>query len=375
MKRLVVLADGTWNTAHDEDEGHPTTTNVFKMSQAVHGKSKGDDGIEQKALYHDGVGAEPNFFEKAAERAAKILHIHTLNRNLLQGATGDGLDKNIIDCYRWLVQNYEDGDQIFLFGFSRGAYTVRSLAGLIRNSGLLHHDDMALVEQAFQLYRARGDDTHPNSAQATAFREANSFEPRIRFIGVWDTVGALGIPIGLFGHLNHGLYEFHDVRLSGIVDVAYHALAIDEHRKPFAPSLWEQQADSAQAGQVLVQRWFSGAHSNVGGGYAECGLSDNTFNFIAEGARRAGLQLDEDWIEKNICHSSWNGELRDSLKGLELLGRIDRTIGTGDLSATREEIDANAIKRRGQIAPRHEGPYAPANLDDYLERNPAGPSA
>lgn len=378
-RRLCVFADGTWNTPTDEDEGQIAPTNVAKMYEAVRRRPIATGDVAQLSFYHPGVGARPNVFERGVERVAGLLHIHTANRSLLSALTGDGIDKNIKDCYRWLAQQYVPGDEIYLFGFSRGAYTVRSLAGFIRNSGLITHDDDGLLNEAFRLYRDRSNSTSPTSDIAARFRAENSCEPRVRFIGVWDTVGALGIPLGVFGGLNAELYQFHDVTLTSYVDVAYHAVAIDEHRKPFAPTLWEQQETAAAAGQIMRQMWFAGAHSNVGGGYGESGLSDNTFRWIAEGARIAGLELDDTYVTTHIANGCWNGELRDSMNpAFQLLGHYTRPIADGRTNAqlesgvfdkTRERVHETARDRFGRIAPRFADPYSPSNLSDYIERH------
>jgi uncharacterized protein (DUF2235 family) len=208
-------------------------------------------------------------------------------------------------------------------------------------------------------------------------------EDEIHFIGVWDTVGSLGIPLGVFSGLNAGLYQFHDLTLSSYVDFAYHAIAIDEHRKPFSPTLWEQQESAAQAGQVLRQVWFTGAHSNVGGGYGECGLSDSTFLWIADGAKSAGLELDSDYVSTHICNGRWNGELRDSMSpAFEILGRLYRPIAEGRTAAslqggafdkTHERVHPTARERFGKVAPRPNTAYSPSNLEDYMKRHEVEP--
>jgi uncharacterized protein (DUF2235 family) len=378
-RRLVVFADGTWNTPQDEDEGHLVSTNVAKMYEAVRRRPVASGDVQQISFYHPGIGVKPNFFEAGVEKVAGWLHINTANRNLLQGVTGDGIDQNIKDCYRWLVQQYVPGDDIFLFGFSRGAYTVRSLAGFIRNSGLVTRDDDGLLNDAFRLYRDRSSDTGPKSDVAATFRKQYSYEPRIHFIGVWDTVGALGIPLGVLSGLNAQLYQFHDVTLSSFVDFAFHAVAIDEHRKPFAPTLWEQQEVAATAGQILRQMWFAGTHSNVGGGYADCGLSDTTFGWIADGAKSAGLELDDAYVTTHIINGRWNGELRDSMSAaFEVLGRLYRPIADGRTNATleagtfdktRERVHQTARDRLGKVAPRFDTAYSPSNLTDYIGRH------
>ena len=158
---------------------------------------------------------------------------------------------------------------MFVFGFSCGAYTARSLVGMIRNCGLLPAggsgdgpDSLAMLE-AYELYRAR--DEGPDSEAAMAFR-ATRKSPliNIKCLGVWDTVGALGIPIESFEAFNKQAFEFHDVQLSGLVENAFHAVAVDENREPYKVTLW---APNERPRQVLEQRWFIGAHADVGGGY------------------------------------------------------------------------------------------------------------
>ena len=379
-RRLVVCADGTWNTPTQEDEGKLSPTNVVKLYEAVRRRPVASDGTSQLAYYHEGVGTKPNVLERGVEHVADFLHLHSVGRNLFEGATGDGLDRNIVDCYRWLVRTYQPGDSLYLFGFSRGAYTVRSLAGLIRNSGLLTQDDDALVAKAFALYRDRSSDSAPASDQAVAFRRLYAFDVDVTCLGVWDTVGALGIPIRLFGGLNAALYGFHDLTLSSHVGYAFHALAIDEQRRPFAPTLWEQQPRAADAGQVLEQVWFAGVHSNVGGGYADCGLSDTAFLWMVDAVKRAGLEVDHEYVNTVVCHACWDGDLRDSMgPPFDVLAPYVRPIAEGRSAdddpathpdARRETVHPSAIRRLGQAVPAGTAPYAPDNLADYVHRFP-----
>ena len=193
------------------------------------------------------------------------------------------------DCYRFLVERYEPGDELFLFGFSRGAFTARSLAGLIRNAGILRREHAGRVDEAYRLYRARGDLAHPSGIESRIFRRWYSHEPDVHFIGVWDTVGALGIP-GMRGRLAERMWGFHDTQLSSHVSNAFHALAIDERRRPFAPTLWDRPADAP--GQTLEQVWFAGVHSDVGGGYPNPGLSEIALLWMAGRAAACGLAFD-----------------------------------------------------------------------------------
>ena len=371
MKRLVVCADGTWNTPDQQDQGKPSPTNVWKMYEAVRRCRTAPDGIEQLAHYEPGVGAYPKGLAGVAMRIRLLFTRRNRQGSVYQGITGDGLDEIIMSCYTWLVKHYEPGDAIYVFGYSRGAYTVRSLAGMIRKCGMLRRDAKVNVRWAFDFYR---NDIHPTKPMAIAFRTANSHETHVKCIGVWDTVGALGIPLGIFRNVNAARHQFHDVTLSSHIEHAYHALAIDEQRKPFAPTLWEQQPG---AQQTMEQAWFAGVHGNVGGGYADCSLSDNSFLWMQQCAGHAGLSVDEEWVTSNICNGKWDGELRDSMEPpYTALGAFLRPIGrvrivNGVRVDTREMVHDSAMHRFGRVVPPATTPYAPQNLAEYLQRNAA----
>ena len=262
MKRIVICSDGTWQTPNQDNATH-----VLEMARAV--LPTAPDGTTQVAFYDWGVGTD-----------------NWLNR-LVGGISGKGIDKNIRDCYRFLAHNYEDGDEIYLFGFSRGAYTVRSLAGLIRNCGILTKAEADKIDCAYKLYRRR--DAKPDCEEAKRFRSKHSREATVRFIGVWDTVGALGIPLRGLSALTAHRYTFHDVKLSSHVPFAYHALAIDERRRPFRPSLWQAQNNDEQ---IVEQVWFAGVHSDVGGSL-DPALGKPTFDWMKERASSASLALVE----------------------------------------------------------------------------------
>lgn len=266
------------------------------------------------------------------------------------GGFGVGLSKNIEDGYRFLLHNYEDGDELFLFGFSRGAYTARSLAGLIRNCGLLKKIHADRFPEAYQLYRSF--DAPPDSAIASQFRNDYCRQPEITFIGVWDTVGALGIPICFLDQLARKKHEFHDVRLSSHVKYAYQALAIDERRKPFVPAIWQTKP---AASQTVEQVWFAGVHSNIGGGYRDTGLSDLSFLWMTEKAHGVGLALDDVFVAE-IAQPNHAGVLRDSMTlGYRMLGQYVRPV-----SATAESVSVHpsALRRSND----HTQCYQPKNL-------------
>lgn len=284
MKRIVSCSDGTWNKPAVKSGGRYVRTNVQKLFEAI--ANKDVKGIYQTKYYDEGIGAEGTALSK-----------------ILDGATGRGIDENILDVYKFIIWNYEPGDEIYLFGFSRGAYTARSVAGLLRSCGIIKENNLELIDEAYRIYRMRGSDkAHPDGSLATEFRNKNSYDDfTIKFIGVWDTVGSLGIPIRFF-QFNKRKYQFHDTTLSSIVEHAYHALAIDERRSNFAPTLW-QQSDKVKNGertQVLEQVWFPGVHSNVGGGYPDEGLSDIALQWMVEKAQNAELAFKKEYLEGNL---------------------------------------------------------------------------
>jgi uncharacterized protein (DUF2235 family) len=275
MKRLVVCCDGTWNRPDHIDQGVAAPTNVAKLALAV--ADHDDAGNPQLLHYEAGVGTRR--FE-----------------HLLGGGFGVGLSRNVKECYRFLVENYAPGDELYFFGFSRGAYTARSTVGLVRNAGILRPGHRDRIGHAYALYRDPRRDTAPSGIAAELFRRSYSYdEVSVHFVGVWDTVGALGIPIdGFRPPLVSRLWAFHDTKLSRYVRNAFHAVAIDERRGPFRPTLWQRQDDAE--GQTLEQVFFAGVHCDIGGGYREPELSDIPLGWMAGKARGCDLALRPDHL-------------------------------------------------------------------------------
>jgi uncharacterized protein (DUF2235 family) len=258
-KRIVFCSDGTWDTSGNN-------TNVYKIYKAL------ETTADQVPYYDDGVGADGQPIEKLAG-----------------GAFGAGLFQKIKDGYTKIAHTYEQGDEVFLFGFSRGAYTARCLAGMIAVCGLptANFTD-AVVESAFQAYRNKDQRA---ALLAELNKTCNLFDAKLTMVGVWDTVGSLGIP-AIFGGVSPLIYGFLDTGLHPDVLNAYHAMAIDERRAEFPATLWTPPVP-ALAGQTVEQVWFCGVHCDVGGSYPAdpngTALSDLTLGWMMSKASALGL--------------------------------------------------------------------------------------
>lgn len=343
-KRLAVFCDGTWN-----DLRMPSLTNVARLARCV--APRGWDDREQVVFYDAGVGVATG----VSPFVDRIIGV-------LGGALGRGIDEKIEAAYRFLVLNYNPGDEIFVFGFSRGAYTARSLCGLIRKCGILRRACFDKIPEAMRIYRdksvppadvsnfrARYGNRIPGTKQpiatgaedltgaalaawadrAVQFHDAeagSSARPpdlkppplaiyRMMYLGLWDTVGSLGLPptIPFISRLLNRRYDFHDLRVSSLISSVRHAAALDEDRKAFDLTdianihdlnvAWAQgrgkQVERAGAPDHVAcndrpfqQKWFPGNHGSVGGGNKEPGLSSGALVWVAVGALRAGLKFD-----------------------------------------------------------------------------------
>ena len=377
MKRIVILIDGTWNK-----EAITGNTNVAALdpgNQVVaHAfiKTTATDDTAQHVHYHDGVGAEGDFFKR-----------------LLGGAIGLGLKQIIRECYDFVVDDYAVGDEIYLIGFSRGAYAARALAGLIGASGIQRVHDAATFEVAWQHYRvkpaARAHPATAISSQRTAIDDyaaaGSAFHDTrtVKCVAVWDTVGSYGIPAGLglaplARYVALMLLGFHDTSFGDHVEVGLHAVAVDEHRQSFVPTLWTIAKGRKPKGHV-EQTWFAGAHCNVGGGYPDAGLSDQALVWmIARLQALTGLEFDTDAVKAGI-RPNIRGAVVDSTKGWP----IDHTfphyrkvlspdaIHHGYLSNTKnpeeeninEHVHWSVIAKRQAQAPSL---YDPPNLPSHI---------
>lgn len=341
MRRLIVCCDGTWNSRDQADGGVPAPTNVVRIANAL------TSDQTQRVYYHPGVGVGGSKLDK-----------------MLGGGTGTGLSRNILSAYEWLCRGYQEGDQLYLFGFSRGAYTVRSLVGFINHCGLLRVDDnppadtWQVIERLYQEgYRKRGTMAAlREQIGQQCFHNAPGRAIPVRFLGVWDTVGALGIPDDLawLDLLDDPAdHTFHSTSLSANVRTARHALAMDEQRKAFAPTLWSD----IPVGADVKQLWFPGVHADVGGGYRECGLSDGALAWMIEEAKQAGLTFND-----SICRQirpNHHDTLHDPRTGIfAMLETQPRSIP----SLLDEHFFHDSARDRLRDPPIHQCPYRQPHL-------------
>ncbi|MGP1382218.1 MAG: DUF2235 domain-containing protein [Thainema sp.] len=307
MKRLIVCCDGTWNSLQRPSQ--VSHSNVAEIAKAILPYDPPEEcdqtdataagvqtGVPQIVFYDDGVGTG----------------YLTIDR-FLGGTIGLGIDANILEAYRFLCMNYCPGDEIYLFGFSRGSYTIRSLGGLISRIGLMRQDKLNQLWKAYKLYRQPKPNPkqQPQEHQAfedtiKAFRQEHSmpYEVKIKLLACWDTVGSLGIPripplmplkwvLETIFNLKH---SFHDTNLSPIIENAIHAIALNEDRRVFDLTPMNLPSNSPTQ---LEQCWFIGNHGCCGGGTRQ--LSAINFVWVTETMKAMGLplKLNPDVIEAN----------------------------------------------------------------------------
>jgi uncharacterized protein (DUF2235 family) len=367
QKRLVIYLDGTWNSVE-------SNTNVWRMRALTAGKGK--DNKPQLVYYELGVNG------------------------VMGGIFGKGLDENIRAAYEWLVENYNDGDEIFIFGFSRGAFTARAVAGLVAIEGILKAGSPIGVAELFDRYKKGNEESIWKLKEIEASEGSSKLTEQerwllryskpadVKVIGVWDTVGSIGLAAGNIEGVSRSQFDYLQTGLRIHMLNGYHALAIDEHRTNFAPTLWDVRhpkdpnAVIAKPRQLagLEQRWFVGAHANVGGGYATDLLAQAPLRWMMKKAESQGLtfrsevELDGDAVKAPIANS-----YRDFAYGLYPLVSwwpLYRTIGQepdvrddGTHTNINETIDAGVFERW-----RADSSYRPANLAEWAQRKKADPA-
>lgn len=324
FKRICVFSDGSWN-----DPELDVPTNIVKMLEAV--KLTGSDGVPQIVFYDPGVGTADSYIDQVRG-----------------GAFGVGIDVNIKELYTFLAMNYQDGDEVYLFGFSRGAYTVRSLAGCIHEAGLVRRGHLDFVKEAYDLYR---DPVHPESERAKAFRALHGDRIPIKLLCCFDTVGALGLPPDVVPWpasmlINTEVYKFHNTTLSPMIENGIHAMSIDEDRKGFLPT--RMTPCKERGPKQVTEKFLPGYHGGIGGGgKVEEPFSDNCLHFVVGdmAQRQLGLEFHMDRLPKSGDYLANLGTLGMQYKFLRFAaGTAYRTIDSVD------QLHETAIDRYRKVS-------------------------
>jgi uncharacterized protein (DUF2235 family) len=395
MKRIAICMDGTWQKLRQD---RPTNINIISRSVSLHAGE-----MQQIVIYTPGVGSTVDALQG---KSSGISGFAASLGAFVGGVFGDGLEDAILDTYLRLAFNYEPGDEIYIFGFSRGAFSARSLAALIGKCGILSRRFAHRADEAFQIYR--DPDIKADSGRAVEFRttygkqigdatgaDRRDYRPQIAYLGIFDTVGQRGLPsaLGPLSEWGNRKYSFHNLDLGGHVHAARHALAIDERRSAFPPTFWTnldqlntQAQQNGGAPDPYQQRWFVGAHGDVGGGNQST-LSAFPLAWIVEGAERAGLAFDRTPhspltqhllpvcldpaqpitrppFPKNLSPINWSGSWRKIAETREPVARdaAERTLH----SSVALRIASPALRRK---------PYRPPPLKPFADalREIAGP--
>ncbi|PCG90847.1 protein of unknown function DUF2235 [Penicillium occitanis (nom. inval.)] len=393
-KRIILCADGTWLSSDSGDKSVPS--NVAKLARAIASSGPDRKGmiVPQIVYYHSGLGSGDLPLQKA-----------------IYGGVGWGLDIDICQLYEFISNNYAHGDELMVFGFSRGAFTARSVAGLICDIGILSPVNMSYFAGMWKAYKANTDgEPFDKSAWYQKHKDKLhlSKNVNIKVIGVWDTVGALGIPewplvdlAAKYGIAFNKKYSFHNTKLSKNVDYAFQCLAIDERRLTFPPTLWH--ATTGAPAKDLRQCWFPGIHGNIGGGaddptapandHGEIG--DITFAWMVDNL--SGMLTFEEEAIKYFIEQYQNSHIENTAKGsinewgcgpiisnfaglqgafFRLLGKKDRTpggyprdAGDGVEGATNEYFHPIVRIRKLKV-----NNYNPASLAGFKLEEPDGGS-
>jgi uncharacterized protein (DUF2235 family) len=363
-KRIAIFLDGTWNTTNDN-------TNVWRLRALT--APVGADQVRQSIYYNAGLGTQ-------------------VGSKVRGGMFGVGIDDILLETYQWLVENYNDGDDIFIFGFSRGSYTARSLSGFVSRCGVLKPGGPLSIKQLYDRYRLgltvpsierllNHPPKNPTLEEDWLVRYSRFVD--IKFLGVFDTVGSLGVPVGISRFRKSHSFLNTSLRTPNIA--AAHALAIDEHRPDFAPTLWtrsvpkDPNADQPRAPRSLAeaeQRWFVGAHANVGGGYSNDLLSQRPFAWMMKRAATQGLSFrsDVDQFSPTIRSpiiDSYGSFLGGFYRYLQR--EHQRPIGAGPVdssaaveSTINETIDSSVFQRW-----QSDETYRPSNLSAWADSRKA----
>jgi len=354
-RNIILCADGTGNKG-----GSTPDSNAFRMFNAI---DIHNTKTIQHTFYDNGVGTSKNDILRA-----------------IGGGLGFGFRRNVLDLYQLLAQNYQPGDRIYLFGYSRGAATIRALTGFIGCCGLIKGNNLSLdeIEKGTQALFKKYKNMTSNSPLANHETETNYGAIPIEFVGVWDTVSALGFPkntdvLGPFSWLFNSFFSlldfisniifphnFYQYRLFDNIKHAYQALAVDDERTAFQPIIWDET--NRPEGSVVEQVWFPGMHANVGGGYERDGLAHLSLYWMMTKAKERGLIFKNGALQDAQNNSNISGHMQNSRSGLGVYYRYHpREIAELCKNKVNKiKIHYSVLERMS----RRTADYAPGNLPD-----------
>jgi uncharacterized protein (DUF2235 family) len=332
-KNIIILSDGTGQDGGKTDDRNSNVYRLFNMLE--------DRTVDQIVFYDPGVG--------------------TGVRKVTGNVGGMGISRNIKQAYAFLVENFQAGDRIYLIGFSRGAATVRSLSSFIHHFGILPRSRPGLIKKAYSVYKSRSKTPLDERAGAFVARH-HTMWTRIRFIGCYDTVAALGLPSAsvsaLLDRFTPFRHRFHDLRLCASVETAAQALAIDDERKTFHPLLWDTKVRDYQS---VHQVWFTGMHTDVGGGYPENGLSDIALVWLRQQAIECGLRIYP--VHEVTIAEDYTGMMHNS-RGTRVTRMYKKKPRSWDATRTDIPIVHASVQSRAKADPLpHNPPYQPWILE------------
>ncbi|KIJ32054.1 hypothetical protein M422DRAFT_185034 [Sphaerobolus stellatus SS14] len=351
-KRIVVCCDGTWQDGV-VDKYRYQYTNILKISRLLdHQDYRKNPAIHQIVFYQPGIGSAQNFYSEYVE-----------------GTTGASLAEKVQEAYAFIAHNYQPGDEIFLFGFSRGAYTARMVAGYIGQIGVLDRKDMDHFADIFIAYQKKGNTSDEQEKQANiealkkyqkilekgrtrADPDGDGFA--VKCVGVFDTVGSVGLPEELtFNKKFKQLFSFPDKLLGPHVQYAFHAMALNETRADFNVAKFIQTDEGRAKGQVLKQVWFTGSHADIGGGWQSHDLSDITLAWMLSNIEPM-LATDRKYMKHLLSPvAPWGKQMpHDPAVGIFKLAReIQRTVPTITDDKTHEYIHPS-VQEQDVVSPK-----------------------
>lgn len=324
MKKIILCAEGTWG---GPAEVNPS--NILKITRAL--SKRTSEGIPQIVYYHPGLGSG-----------------NWLNQ-LRGGIEGQGIDKMILDFYRFLVFNYEPDDSLYLFGFSRGAFALRSLAGFLHHYGLLDSQDEYLTQTLYELHKkmlpVTGRFFIKDSKHLSLDAKERLRNPAIAFMGLLDTVSSLRFSFNRNKERKSARFRYHYESFAENTDKIYQALAIDERRSAFNPVLI--RVDKAWQTQHLEQCWFAGCHSDMGGGNRVDTLGNIPLNWLIDRSIEHGVAYHE---EKVIMYKeAVKGPIHCKNNGLWRYLDYEETRNPSADAKMCQSLHASVIKRAKEM--------------------------